>query len=217
MRTHWMRQLLALILLCCALVPAYLAAQEDPDAEIFVPVYSLGDQTLEINLGTLIPLFYLGGPDGIAATNLSLGGLGSFAWSSYITNTFKLGVEVGGTFLLTPNSTPLFQFSTEPNRILYVVPIAATATYVFSAYPFEFPVSVALGTSISRLEDLTKVDPFAKAGGSFFWNFSSQWAFGANLKYWFIPQIYTASTPAGSDATRFGNFLEFSLSALYHF
>ena len=69
----------------------------------------------------------------------------------------------------------------------------------------------------SRLQDNQKIDAFLKAGSAFYWNYSSQWAFGANLFYWFVPQIYGASSPATSDATRFGNFLEFTLSALYHF
>jgi hypothetical protein len=188
-----------------------LGAQEAPDedngdGEIFVPTYTLGDQTLGINLGLFVPLFFLGGPDGIAATNLTLGGAGSLAWGSYITNEFKLGVEVGGSFSLTPN-----------RRTLFLVPIVANASYIFSAYPFEFPVNVGLGMSFARLDDLLKIDPFVKAGGSFFWNYSSQWAFGANLAYWFVPQIYTDRSPAGADATRLGNFLEFTLSALYHF
>lgn len=199
----YLRLLLLLTLFCC--LSGGLVAQETDD-EIFVPTYSLGDQTLAINLGTQIPLFYAGGPDGIASTNLTLGGMGSLAWASYITNEFKLGIEVGGSFSFTPN-----------RRTLFIVPFVVNAEYIFNNFPFTFPVSLGVGTSVARLEDATKFDPFLKAGGSVYWNFSSQWAFGANLKYWFIPQIYLPSTPAGPDGTRFGNFVELTLSALYHF
>lgn len=193
-----------------ALAPALTAqdaeAPETDDEEIFVPTYSLGDQTLAINLGLFAPLFFAGGPDGIASTNLTLGGVGSLAWGSYITNEFKLGVEVGGSFSFTPN-----------RRALFIVPIVANASYIFGAYPFEFPVSMGLGMSFSRVDDLLKVDPFVKGGGGFYWNYSGQWAFGANAQYWFIPQIYTDRSPAGASETRLGNFLEITFSALYHF
>ncbi|MFW5742578.1 MAG: TP0733 family outer membrane beta-barrel protein [Spirochaetota bacterium] len=207
---------LSRVVLALLLVTAVgLSAQETPEEgdgeeELFVPSYSLGDQTLAVNLGTFIPLFFAGGPDGVAPANLTLGGAGSLEWGSYITNEFKLGVEVGGSFSFTPNRRPLF-----------LVPIAAKASYIFSAYPFEFPVSMGLGMSFARLDDLLKIDPFVKAGGSFFWNYSAKWAFGANLSYWFVPQIYTDRetdvATAGSQETRLGNFLELTLSALYHF
>ena len=194
------------------LVAPVAVAQEEPDPvppeaeEVFVPIYTLGDQTLAINLGLFAPLFFAGGPNGVASTNLSPGGLGSLAWGSYINNEFKLGVEVGGSFSFSPNG-----------RGLFIVPITASATYIFQAYPYEFPVSAGLGLSFSRLEELVKVDPFVKAGGAFVWNYSTQWAFGLNLSYWLVPQIYLDGSTAGSDATRLGNFLEISLSALYHF
>ena len=185
------------------LVPA---AAQDGDGELFVPVYSLGDQTLRINLGTFVPLFFFGGPDGLAPANLSLGGAGSLVWESYLSNNTTVGVEVGGSFSFTPNF-----------RTLFMLPIAARGSYIFSFYPFEIPVTLAAGMNFSRLSDIQKIDPFVKAGGSFLWNYSSQWAFGANLFYWFVPQIYSATSPAGADATRYGNFLEITLSALYHF
>jgi len=185
------------------LVPA---VAQDGDGELFVPVYSLGDQTLRINLGTFFPLFFFGGPDGAAPANLTVGGAGSLVWESYLSSTITVGVEVGGSFSFTPNL-----------RTLFMLPIAARGSYIFRFYPFEVPITLAVGMNFSRLADIQKIDPFLKGGGSFLWNYSSQWAFGANLFYWFVPQLYTATSPAGADATRYGNFLEFTLSALYHF
>jgi hypothetical protein len=179
---------------------------QDEDDEVFVPTYSLGDQTLSINLGLFIPLFFALGPDGVAPSNLTLGGVGSLAWSSYLNNDFTVGLEVGGSFALTPN-----------RRTLFMLPIIARGSYILSAYPFEFPLTIGLGMNFSRLDDMLKLDPFAKLGASFLWNHSSQWAFGLNLSYWLVPQLYAASSPAGSDASRLGNFLELTLSALYHF
>jgi hypothetical protein len=203
--------LLALLLMMSLVAAPAALAQNGPETEpeeeeLFVPSYSLGDQTLAINLGLFVPLFYALGPDGVAPANLSLGGAGSLEWGTYLSNETKLGLEVGGSFSFTPNA-----------RALFLVPIVANATYIFQAYPFEFPATVGLGMSFARLDDLLKIDPFVKAGGSFYWNYSAQWAFGVNLNYWFIPQVYAAGSEAGADESRLGNFLELTLSALYHF
>ncbi len=188
------------------LIAATAFAQSPEDEEIFVPTYSLGDQTLSINLGLFVPLFITGGPDGITGPNLTVGGVGSIAWGSHITNEFKVGVEVGGSFSFTPN-----------RRALFLVPITAESSYVFQAYPFEFPVTLGLGMSFARLEEDLKLDPFIRPGGGAYWNYSSQWAFGANVRYWIIPQIYSERSVAGPSESRIGNFLEISLSALYRF
>ena len=197
------KQVMACILM---LVATTALAQQNANDEIFVPTYSLGDQTLSINLGLFIPLFFAGGPDGTANTNLTLGAAGSIAWGSYITNELKLGAEVGGSFSFTPN-----------RRVLFLVPITANASYIFQAYPFDLPVSLGVGMSFARIDDLLKIDPFVRPGVGFYWNYSSQWAFGGDLRYWFTPQIYTDRSPAGSEETRIGNFLELTLSALYRF
>jgi len=196
-----MKRLLLIPALILLAIPAM--GQAEGDDEIFVPVYSLGDQTLRINLGTFVPLFFFGA--GYEPAKLTIGGAGSIAWESYLSNNAALGVEIGGSFAFTEN-----------RRALFMLPIAMRASYILSRYPFEFPLTVAAGINFSRVSEAQKIDSFLKAGGTFLWNYSSQWAFGANLFYWFVPQIYTASSPAGSDATRYGNFLEFTLSALYH-
>jgi hypothetical protein len=201
-----MRKLLPILMLGLLVAMPAISQTEDEE-EIFVPVYSLGDQTLRINLGMFAPLFFFGGPDGPAPANLTIGGAGSLAWESYLTNNFTVGAEIGGSFSFTPNF-----------RTLFMVPIAARTSYIFQFYPFEVPVTLGLGVNFSALGDERKIDPFAKAGAAFYWNYSSQWAFGGNLFYWFVPQFYRDDPEIGRfDATRYGNFLEFTLSALYHF
>ncbi len=203
MRHIYFRRVLGPVLILLAST-AFAQAPEDED--IFVPTYSLGDQTLAINLGLFAPLFITGGPDGITGPNLTPGAAGSIAWGSHLTNEIKLGVEVGGSFSFTPNRRPLF-----------LVPITFESSYLFQAFPFEFPVKLGLGMSFARLEEDLKLDPFIRPGAAMYWNYSSQWAFGANLRYWIIPQIYSQGSVAGPDESRIGNFLELSLSALYRF
>jgi len=191
-------------------VAAVAVGQEAPEEEVFVPIHSLGDQVIGINAGMFIPFYIAGGGSISWGANLSLGGMGSISWASYLSNEFRVGAEVGGSFSFTPN-----------RHALFMIPVVANATYVFQAYPFEFPVSMGLGVSVSQIElngeQYRKWDPFVKATGSFFWNYSSQFAFGANLDYWFVPQIYLARSDAGPAETRYGSFLGITLSALYHF
>jgi hypothetical protein len=199
------------IIVLLFLIALPLAAQEDgtlptrPEEDVVVDTYTLGDQLLTINLGLFTPLFFASEEKGVQSTNLTLGGVGSLRWSSYLNNNISVGAEVAGSFSFSPN-----------RRALYILPITARGTYYFRAYPWEFPLSLQAGMSISRLEEKTKIDPILKPGASVYWNHNAQWAFGLNAVYWWIPQIYRGPEPPASD-TRFGNFLELTLSALYHF
>jgi hypothetical protein len=201
-----MRKPTLLTILLLVVFVATGMAQETEEDELFVPTNSLGDQTLGINLGLFVPLFFSGSPDGYEAANLSLGGVGSLRWESYLNNEWKVGAELGGSFSFTPNG-----------RALFLVPISARGSYIFNAYPWEFPVTVGAGINFASLDELVKVDPFVKAGGGAYWNFSTQWAFGLDAFWWIIPQVYFSGSPAGASETRVGNFLEITLSALYHF
>jgi hypothetical protein len=184
-----------------------LYAQEDapdsPPEDIFIPTYSLGDQTLTITMGMMIPLFFSGA--GVQNTNLTLGGGGSLQWNSYLNNNMTLGGELGGTFLFTPNQ-----------RTLFMVPLTVRYAYIMRSYPFEFPIYIGAGVNMSRLEGDTKFDPIIKPGASFFWNYNAQWAFGVNAVYWMVFQYYRGDEPPREDS-RIGNFLETTLSAIYRF
>lgn len=204
-----MSRIIALIVLALLMaVPVAAQEQDDPSSEGdegFVPTYTLGDQLLSINLGALFPLFYTGGPDGIQDANLTLGGTGHLMWSSFINNNFAVGGEFGGMFAFTPNQNTLF-----------MIPLAARATYFLRAYPFEFPLSLAAGINFSRFGENFKTDFIAMPGAGFYWNFSTEWAFGVDVRYWWVPQIYSGPEPP-AEASRFGNFLSSTLSVLYRF
>lgn len=213
MQTHKDRILALLLLLLLGVTPFGVAQEEAPpeDAppveapERFVPTYALGDQLLAINLGPFIPLFFYGGPDGVQDTQLSIGGTGSLHWSAFLNNNMAVGIEGGGMFALTPN-----------NRTLFMLPLMARYTYFLRAYPWEFPLHLGAGINFSRLEENFKVDPILKPGFSVLWNYNAEWAFGVNISYWWVPQIYRGPDPP-SDDSRFGNFMDVTLSALYHF
>jgi hypothetical protein len=198
-----------LVLAVAALIALPILAQDDSveipteEQEDFVPQFELGDQLLATGLGASIPLFFAAGPGGVTPTNLSLGGIGSLRWASYLNNDMSIGAEASGSFSFTANG-----------RVLYLVPVTVRYTYYFRSYPLEFPVHVGLGASVSRLEEATKVDPAVIAGVEGFWNYDSQWAFGLRAQYWFIPQIYVQDDLSGD--TRLGNFLSLTAIVRYH-
>jgi len=169
-----------------------------------LPVYSLGDQTLSINGGLFVPLFFQALDGTISSTNLTPGGIGSLEWNAYINANVKVGLEAGGVFAFSPNF-----------NVLLILPITVKATYIFSYYPFDFPIFLGTGLNIIKYQDLSHIDFLLKPGFSVFWRYNASWSFGLNFVYWWIFQAATGSQP--SDETRMGNFLEISLSALYHF
>lgn len=181
-----------------------VTAQED--GEDFEPTYGMGDQMLSLNLGMFIPLFFAGGPDGIQDANLTLGGTGHLMWSAFLTNELAVGGEFGGMFAFTPN-----------RNALYMIPLAARLTYFLRAYPYEFPLSIAAGLNFSRFGDSFKVDPIIIPGAGFYWNMNTEWAFGFDARYWWVPQVYTDSSEIPSSENRFGNFLATTFSVLYRF
>ena len=198
-----MRKLLCAACVLAMFFPAFpLAAQEDDDD--YIPTYILGDQMLMMNAGLFLPLFFQDLSGTTHSTRLSLGGVGSIQYSTYLNNNMTLGFEGGGMFAFTPNDNNLF-----------MVPVTVRYSYILRAYPFDFPLSIAAGVNFARLGSAVRTLPILKPGVSAYWNYDAAWAFGINFVYWWTPDIYMGPSPPHGHS-RFGNFLEISLSARYH-
>jgi hypothetical protein len=184
-----------------ALILQPLTAQEKEGKSEPAPLYSLGDQTLAISGGMFVPLYFLSYAGAAAPTQLSLGGMGSLQWQAYLSSMFRIGLEVGGVFAFSPNM-----------NVLLMLPVTAKVSYVMSFYPFEVPLSLGLGMNVVKYSDQSNVNLLVKPGASFFWIFNSSWSFGLNAVYWWDMQFAPTA-----DQSRIGNFLEVSLTALYHY
>jgi hypothetical protein len=182
----------------CAAVPVFSAEGTEVASQ-----YSLGDQTMSINAGLFVPLFLFDNnlKGGFFGSQLSFGAVGSLTWAAYVTPQIRLGADVGGNFTLSPNS-----------NVLLMLPFVAKIAYIFTFYPFELPLSFGVGMNIVKYVDKSSLDLLLRPGASFYWIYNANWSFGVNLLYWFDMQFNKDSS-----LTRYGNFLEFSLSALYHF
>ena len=100
-------------------------------------------------------------------------------------------------------------------RTFSMVPIVFKYTYILNFYPITVPLSVGAGFTFNRLDDLFQFTPILKPGASVFWNFNPEWSLGLNTIYWWNPEIHFKEEL--KDQSRFGNYLEISLSVLYHF
>lgn len=194
-----------LIALACASAPAFAADNGGPSTS----QYSLGDQTMSINAGVFLPLFLL--PSGVVLLSsssgsgnppqLTPGAVGSLSWAAYVAPQIRVGLDVAGNFTLSPNS-----------NVLLMLPFVGKASYIFTFYPFEVPLTMGIGANIVKYTSLSTIDLLLRPGAGVYWIYNSSWSFGANLNYWFDMQFNTSPSKS-----RYGSFLEFSLSALYHF
>src|SRR6056297_4195619 len=187
-------------------------AEGAPEDEQFLEAYDLGSQSFTIDAGFFLPLFFhfpgAESNDDVdlfepALGQLTLGGSGSLSWGSYLTPRFALGVELAGSFSFTPNG-----------YVHSLIPITMFGEYLFKSGSFEFPLSLKGGFVINRVQDQLYMGPIAVPGISSYYNLNAEWGLGMSLDYWWVPEIYFGDK---SENSSFGNHLELSFSARYHF
>ncbi|MDR1867041.1 MAG: hypothetical protein LBQ77_02095 [Treponema sp.] len=163
-------------------------------------VYMKGDQTFNITLGALFPLFF-GGNSGIITNNVKVGGTGTLAYSHFLTSNWFVGGEIGGMFAATLG-----------NNMLYIIPITVYGGYQFLWNRFEFPLGLSVGGATQRHVDNEYFGLFIKPKVSAFFRLNSEFSFGINGAWWIVPQL-----PKDSSKNVLGNFFELTISARYHF
>ncbi|MDR2659118.1 MAG: hypothetical protein LBC27_03915 [Spirochaetaceae bacterium] len=185
---------------------------EDEDTNAELPItsnwdglplsnYTRGDQTFNISLGILLPLFFTSNSGKTLENKIALGGTGSLAYTYYLNSRFFLGGVLSGSFSQTLGK-----------NFLYLIPIGFTAGYQITMGRFEFPFSLTIGGMTEQYLTYNGYWLFIKPQASGFFRFNSDWSFGLNAAWWVAPQW--TNTPE-KDAV--GNFMEITLSARYHF
>jgi len=172
----------------------------DPSwGDIATSPYAMGDRNFVISLGTLIPTLFTGDIEN-NRHGLRLGGTGSLAFNYFLTPSIFVGGELGGSFM-----------GTRGGNMLYIIPLGARIGYQFLINRLEFPISLLLGAAGQRYIDSDFFGFFVKPSVSAFWRFNPDWSFGLNTAWWFVPQL------PRNNHNVYGNFLELTLSARYHF
>ena len=193
--------------------PAIFSQETEPEVEVAIPRYSLGDNTLSMRLGVGLPLFLLatdavethrGDSQSVLSPNLSFMGTAAVNWNAYLDPTFTIGMEVSGALAIDIN-----------DALLYLVPILARGGYVISTPQMEIPLMLGLGAVVMRLVDKTSVAFTLQPAASFLWRATSDWSFGVTAEYWFT---WEPPWGEGNDNPHlFGNFVTATATAVYHF
>ncbi len=166
--------------------------------------HQLGDQTLALSAGMMVPLFFQEFGGSAFPTNLTLGGMGELQWAAYLNPNLRIGLDLAGSFARSPN-----------DHTLFLMPITAKVAYVLGVSRFEFPFYLGAGISIVRYREWSHVDFILKPGVAGYWRYDSNWSFGLNLTWWLDFQSTTSSQDPSQ--ARMGNFLMISPSVFYNF
>jgi hypothetical protein len=192
------------------IIPALFAQGLFPEEESIIYGKALGSQIFEINLGLGIPLFSFPSVDGglVPGANLKVGGMGSFKWASFLNESLSLGIDIGGFVSEGPNASIFTSF-----------PLGLRLSNYFRlADSLQLPVHLGLGVNYMRYRDTDYIGFIVKPGFGIYWDASKDWAFGLNIAWWLMPELYAGLENAPpQNHTRFGNVLEVTLSALYSF
>jgi len=168
--------------------------------EYTTTLYTRGDKTFTITLGVVFPIYFGGGHIENNQHGISLGGHGSLAFNYFLTPYFFLGGELGGMFA-----------ATRARNMYYIVPFGIRMGYQLVYRRFEFPLTLMVGAAPQKYLEKGYFGLILKPGASLYWRFRPDWSFGLNSMWWFVPQW----PKNGYNA--YGNFLELTLSARYHF
>jgi hypothetical protein len=201
------RTLAALVVLLCIALPlsAQVSGQPDPaGTDYFSGIYKKGSQLISLSTGAGIPLFIL--PVDSSATSpypLEVGASFSLSYEYFVANRLAIGGSLTGAFNTTVGG-----------RTLFMAPVALKLGYWWGNAPMEYNLGMDLGLNIMRLSGNGVITPFVKAGGGAYIQITEAWSLGGQLYWWFIPELHYGTS---ANLNRYGNFLEISIGALYHF
>ena len=177
-----------------------LPAIESDWGDYNMTLYTRGDKNFVITLGIIIPTYVSGKEIENNDHGISLGGTGTLGYHYFFTSNIFIGGELSGMFA-----------GTRAGNMLYIVPFGVRVGYQFIFRRFEFPISLMVGGAGQRYLDNGYFGLILKPQASVFWRFNPEWSFGLNGVWWFVPQFPKNGYYA------YGNFLEITLTARYHF
>ena len=187
-----------------------LSAQEegdDPSVEIdwgdyTSDLYAPGDQIITISLGTVFPVVFLNNGKEINHNfTPPVGGIGSIAFSYFLSSHIFVGGEVAGLFIFTLGGNTLFSPS-----------IGARAGYQFNFWKLEFPIAASIGMTWHNYLNHSYYGLYIKGGAGAFFRAVSDWSFGLNTNWSWLPE-WTSDKAKNVD----GNMLDIMIAARYHF
>jgi hypothetical protein len=191
---------------------------EDEEEDEYIPIesdwsrvndtqYMRGDQIFTMGLGLVKPLFFADSQRGSRDTNIKLGGLGALGWNYFFSPHLFVGAELNGMFAATIGE-----------NMYFCLPIGVKGGYQFVLRRFEFPFSILVGIATQTHRERSYLGFFSKAEGAAFFRFNSNWSFGINTNFWWVPQwTKKKRVDYNGNVNVHGFFWTFSIGARYHF
>jgi hypothetical protein len=199
----------SILLLLLIGLPILLSAQQndEPEWDYYDDINARGDQTFIISLGTIFPTVFFNDGERINPKfTPPIGGTGSLAYNYYFFKQFYAGLEVGGVFINTLGSHTLF-----------IIPIGLRGGWQFNFNKFEFPVTGVVGMVFHRFLNQGNYSLYLKGGAAAYYRVSNNWSFGINTDWFWFPQWTDEKTFDGKSKSVYGNMIDLTLSARYHF
>jgi len=163
-----------------------------------------GSQSIELSPGGFLPLFVLDSTYALyPQTNMNPGAVFGIQYRYMLSPHIAVGGSLSGSFVTTIGG-----------RTLFLAPICATASWLGGSDALEFDLSLEAGLNIMRLSGNGLISPIVKAGAGLSRYISDAWSIGGRFSWWFVPELHTG---AYANLNSYGNFLEFGISARYHF
>lgn len=181
------------------------------EAQVIADTYTLGDQTLTVSAGLLLPLFtYLPGDqvsgESVNNTNLSLGGHLSLQWNAFLNSRLAIGAEMGGMFAIDRHG-----------EALLMVPVTVRMSYLVSFAQFDVPLFANAGAGFMKLADLVNVSLILRPGLSVYYRYDPNWSFGGTVSFWMIYEPIWGNAPPGEAQNALATLVDFSPQLVYHF
>jgi hypothetical protein len=170
-------------------------------------LYSKGDQTFTISLGTSFPVVFINNGKAIDHhIKPPVGGTGLLGYTYFFNSHFFVGADIGVQIFYTVGKNTLF-----------LVPVGLRTGWQFLVGRFEFPVGLTVGLSIQRYLDNNYLGLFIRGGPSAYFRFNPDWSFGLSTDWSWFPQWPKENGERVSKKDMYANTLGVSLAARYHF
>jgi len=210
-RSHMKKPVLIVLILALTASPSLFAQEESPAPvapQNVTVAHALGDQAFSFSLGGFLPLFFYRVDDGVVeGTNLFIGARGALQYLTYLSSVWVFSVELNGALAFTPNF-----------NIYWTLPILAKISYVVDLGQFELFLTMGLGVNFQSFIGYSRMDFMGRPEVTFYIPIDPTLDFGISAAYWFVPQFASKEQEeTKSGQTRLGNFLDVSISLIYHF
>lgn len=171
-------------------------------------LYSRGDQTFTMSLGTCFPTLFFNNGNYVKDHHIKppVGGTGALSYCYFVNSHLFFGGDIGVSIFYTLGKNTLF-----------LVPIGLRAGWQIVIRRFEFPLGLTVGMAIHRYLNDSYIGMFIKGGASGYFRFNPDWSFGLAADWYWYPQWPKEDGKPAPGKNMDANTVGVTLAARYHF